>query len=278
MTQSNAVGWQVMDTRGNNPTLFPATSPSRQTLYTNSYVTTSFHGQQPQLQHPQVSRIAHPQTANATGGSSPAQPRTQATLQNLPAELRAVMYRSLFQGATLEINRDTMALCSPSDEFAPYRILTNVDSDIVRTSRFFRNEALQFLNACTSLDIKHYFGRNDPLAHVPDAFLARIEDIKVEFEAFVHVNRRRLSSLKRVHLTYEVDAPGGYSDVVHVMNCDTCGGVRRVLHEAMEGVLSWQWFAKQIVHLGQEEEFKVKMTVLWSFYAAVEAGIVRALL
>lgn len=204
-------------------------------------------------------------------------PLTEAprSLETLPAEVRIKIYRHIFRGVELEVSRQTMQYCNTNDDLSPYRVINHPATEVLRTSRLLCNEALPLLNAATVLDVKDTFGRTDPLARIPNAFLARITSIKVEMDAFTHINRKRLPALKHVHLVNEVDAPGGFSDVVHVMNCQRCGGVGAVIDESMRDIFSWKWKQQQFAHLGREEGFTVTMTVLWSFYAAVEAGIVR---
>lgn len=148
----------------------------------------------------------------------------------------------------------------------------DVDTGILSTSKFFLNEALPYLNAATTIEVPHSFGRNDPLANLPDEFLSRIKNIKVNFDSFVHIDRRRLPSLQNVHLFHDVDAPSGFSEVVEMIND---GGMEDVIEESFDDVLSWKWKQRQFAYLAAEEGFALKMVVSWSFWCPVPemAGI-----
>jgi hypothetical protein len=224
-------------------------------------------------------------TAMVTQGGPAHAPSLRATsrsagpavgLQSLPTEIRLQIYKHVFDtDIALNVNKRAMRTCDPNDPLCTYRLMSDVDAGLIRTCRLFRAEALPIVNAATWLYVEDTFERQDPLEHIPDAFLLPIEKIKVEFDAFTHINRRRLPSLKRVHLFMQVEAPAGFDDVIHVINCPNCGGTDRIMEKSMGGILSWEWKQRQFAYLAEEEGWNLKMTVLWTFPASVQVGIVR---
>jgi hypothetical protein len=162
---------------------------------------------------------------------------------------------------------------------SPYRLNTKAFTDIIRTSRFFFHEALPSLVKATTLEVWSSGQGVHPLHLLPDHFLSRIETIKVEANAFLGVDRTRLLRLKKVDVWHEVDSPGGFDDVIHIMNCENCGGMAVVAEESFAGSFySWRWFQRQWAYLGRLEGFAVNMTVVWEIWCPVPgmARIVRA--
>ncbi|KAK5033555.1 hypothetical protein LTS07_003860 [Exophiala sideris] len=209
----------------------------------------------------------HAQNARSLFSSPP------CCLDTLPAEIRVRIYGYVFAGATLEASKSNMDRCNINDQFSPYRLIVNVCTSIISASRFFLNEALPYLNTATTLEVPRIFGRNDPLANIPDDFMSHVKNITVHIDSFVHIDRRRLSSLQRVHLLHDVDAPGGFEDVIEAMNAD--GGMEDVIEELFNDVLSWKWKQRQFAFLAAEEGFALRMTVSLSFWcpAPEMAGI-----
>jgi hypothetical protein len=192
-----------------------------------------------------------------------------------------MIYAYVFEGVELKAthNHLTRGRCSPNDWLSPYRLITKASTDIIRTSRFFFHEALPSLVKATTLEVWSSHRGVDPLHLLPDHFLSRIETIKVEANAFPDIDRTRLPRLKKVDFWHEIDSPGGFDDVIHIMNCENCGGMSLVVEESFAGSFySWRWFQRQYAYLGRLEGFAVSMTVVWEIWCPVPgmARIVRA--
>ena len=164
-----------------------------------------------------------------------------------------------------------MRLRDRHDERSPYRLISKAHSSVIWTSRFIRAEALPYLNAATTLVIPKFpyasAGFN-ALASIPDDFLVNIASIRVHIDAFANINRRRLPSLKGVHLTHQVE---GTDSLPYVVRYLTSKKMPALLEELMKGVFSWKWKMQQFAHLGACEGFDVTMKALWSCRAAVAA-------
>ncbi|KAK7905368.1 hypothetical protein LTR67_000089 [Exophiala xenobiotica] len=198
--------------------------------------------------------------------------RPHHRLETLPAEIRMMIYVYLFEGAELRVTHNylTRGRCSPNNWLSPYRLITKAFTDIIRTSRFFFHEALPSLVKATTLEVWSSGQGVHPLHLLPDHFLSRIETIKVEANAFLGVDRTRLLRLKKVDVWHEVDSPGGFDDVIHIMNCENCGGMAVVAEESFAGSFySWRWFQRQWAYLGRLEGFAVNMTVVWEIWCPV---------
>jgi hypothetical protein len=203
--------------------------------------------------------------------------RDPAEFTNLPAELRLQIYRHAFRGATLQVSPVNMQLCARNDILSPFRLIRNGDNNLIRTNRLICRESLPVLNDATTLVVPWpRFGRNDPFGDFPDAFLALIRAIKVDFRSFVHIDRQRLPQLRRVHLTHEVDGAQELPEVIRVL-VDPTLGVFTFIQELMDEVPSWQWFMKQFAYLGKEMGFSCSMKAVWRVFAAdgVDSGVVR---
>lgn len=186
-------------------------------------------------------------------------------------EMRMHIFKQLFQQSELRVTVHSMMMLNPLDQFSVYNFLDNVDFNILNTCNSIRIEALYTLNACTTLNVDGGFRGRDPLANIPDEFLAKIKHIRVAFESLYDIDRRRLPALKEVHIVHEVDGVGGYVDTVDGIMDD----VDDAAEQAFEDIASWKWKQRQAAYVAVEGGLRVKMTVLWSCYSeANEARVV----
>ena len=111
-------------------------------------------------------------------------------------------------------------------------------------------EALSYLNAVTTLVVPCPFNRNDPFMSIPRDCLTKAESITVHIDALVHIRRRLLPSLKRVHLTYEIDHPISVPEVVgFLVDHEETGGIEALVRQLFKNVFNWRWKVHQFARL-----------------------------
>lgn len=189
-----------------------------------------------------------------------------------------MIYREVFRDAALQVNYFTKQRLSRDDPFSPYRLIG--EGALIRTCRHLRDEALPVLNASTSLVIDHQHpnDRSDQLAILPNDFLAKVQIIEVHIDAFVHIHRKRLPALKRVHLTEEVfwGEDLGLTAAAWASHKET-ERMSWLAENVMINVFSWEWKMKQFALLGDQEGFNVTMTCNhYCISPVIDAGLVRS--
>lgn len=187
-----------------------------------------------------------------------------------------MIYCEVFRGAELNVRTAQLHLISRENPFSPYRLVN--ETALIRTCRQLRDEAHPILKAAIKLVIgsRPYSDRSDPLANFPNDFLAKVQNLTVQIDAFVHISRQRLPSLKQVQLFVEVPY---FSTLGHIaeswISRKETARMSWLTEKMMQDVYSWRWKLQQFALLGEWEGFQVAMTGVW--HCPMNAGVVRTL-
>ena len=186
-------------------------------------------------------------------------------LFTLPTEVRTNIYQILFRGLRLRVDAQAMRYVYgrvKTHERSFLALFKAEDTAVIRTCRHVLTEAMGYLAAATTIRVQNLFDRRDPLKFIPATFLARIRNIEIDFEAFVHIERKQLKALEHVTLTRNVIFDTRAVDrVCHLFSCNDCCGKELIVEDAIEDLDSFTWFKTQFLHLAKEEGWNVQLNV-----------------
>ena len=191
-------------------------------------------------------------------------------LLSLPAECRLEIFRAIFAEVKLKLKLGRRAKTYQGGLHAnKLGLLSLFNKDtrkelaILFTSRPVLDEAIDELAKATTLKIDDIFVRDDPLALLPTWFIRSVPKLEIDYEAFVHIDRNKLCSLREVTLVKEGEGiNNGADDGVHLLTCKVCGGddSHHYIDSVMAGAHSWKWFRNQFVCLSKENGWKAHLS------------------
>ncbi|KAK5046070.1 hypothetical protein LTR84_008527 [Exophiala bonariae] len=192
----------------------------------------------------------------------------------LPVEISEIIYRFLFQGSKLYVFKGQMARIDRVNELAVYGMLSDVDTSILNTCKFIREEAIPILNTQTQLIIFDEFGRHDPLARLPCDLLRAVTTISVNLNTFVHINRDRLPALTRVRLLALHNFDHTFIEVVD----QVVQTPKNIVPGLLWRVSDWRWKFKQFARLAQEEAFTIDVLLIMVIGRQKQPNLAAALI